>query len=143
MEDSMKTDKCLIMVVCVIALLGFVVGCGGGSDNGNISITKTEVTAPSTFLGGPVTVRVEATAEGGISNVKVDVTDAVSKVVQSATLSYLGVRYAGSVTIPSNSTANERRYDVLVTVTDNGGHTSTSNATFGIPAPTAPPPGPF
>jgi len=60
----MKTDKCLIMVVCVIALLGFVVGCGGGWVNVNITITKNEGTGPLTFLGGHVTVRVEATAEG-------------------------------------------------------------------------------
>jgi|GEM_PF-4947908 len=139
----MKINKCLIMVACLIALLGLVVGCGGGSDNGNITITKTDVTSPSTFLGGPVTVRVEATAEGGISSVKVDITDAVTGAVQSATLSYIGVRYAGTVTIPSNSTANVKTYNVLITVVDNGGHTNTSTATFGIPAPTGPPAGPF
>ena len=139
----MKFDRCLIAALCLLALLGVVTGCGGGSDNGKITISSTEVTAPSTFLGGPVTVRVEATAEGGISSVKADITDVLSGVVKTTTLTYIGVRYAGSVTIPSNSTTKERKYNVVVTVADNGGHSSTTTAAFGIPAPSGPPSVPF
>lgn len=139
----MKINNGYILAACLVLLVSLAAGCGGGGGGGSIKITSTQVTAPTSFLGGPVTVRIEATAGGGISAVRVDVTEVSTGTVKSTAMLFDGVRYAGSVNVPTNSTTSGKVYNVVVTVSDNSGHSSTATSTFTIPAPTGPPANPF
>ena len=141
----MNLKNCLLGAVC-LALAALVAGCGGGGGSdggGGISITNPQVTAPTTFFGGPVTVRAEIAAPAGVSSAKADITDDVTGVVKTATMAFDGMRYAGSVNVPQNTGTSPRAYTVLLTVVDTGGHSTSTTLTFQIPSPAVPPPAPF